>query len=188
MKKLFITIFLMFIIIFPVRSQSAKIGGGIAMGTGYHYNNENSGSSSVLNRSPLLGITFSSTYEPDLPIRLSPSFTYFIPRTNSIDTTGGSSKTRISSMMFNIDGHYVIFSPNRFEFYVLAGFNIHFTKIKWLSIDYREKDNAFGMNVGCGSSLKLSEKISIYTEAKYTLLSRYDQLIFNAGLLVNIDL
>jgi opacity protein-like surface antigen len=187
MKKLFITGFLMILISFSARSQSIRIGGGVAMGTGYHYNNETAGISSVVNRSPLAGITFACMNKTDRPFSVSATFTYFIPRTNTIDTTGNTSKTRVSSTMFNIDGHYVIYSLDRFGFYGLAGFNIHFTKIKYLSIDSKEHDNAFGLNIGCGSDLKLSEKISIYTEAKYTLFSKYSQLIFNAGLLVNFS-
>lgn len=177
----------MILISFSARSQSIRIGGGVAMGTGYHYNNETAGISSVVNRSPLAGITFACMNKTDRPFSVSATFTYFIPRTNTIDTTGNTSKTRVSSTMFNIDGHYVIYSLDRFGFYGLAGFNIHFTKIKYLSIDSKEHDNAFGLNIGCGSDLKLSEKISIYTEAKYTLFSKYSQLIFNAGLLVNFS-
>ncbi len=190
MKKLFVTGFLMFLIIFSARSQSVKIGGGLAMETGYHYNNETAGISSVINRSPLAGISFACINKTDRPFSVSLTFTYFIPRTNTCtDTLGITSKTRVSSTMFNIDGHYVIYHLDRFEFYGLAGFNIHFTKIKWLSTgyDYKEHDNAFGLNIGCGSDLKLSEKISVYTEAKYTLFSKYSQLIFNAGLLVNFS-
>jgi hypothetical protein len=187
MKKLFITGFLTILISFSARSQSIRIGGGAAMGTGYHYNNETAGISSVVNRSPLAGITFACMNKTDRPLTVSATLTYFIPRTNTIDTTGNTSKTRVSSTMFNIDGHYVIYSLDRFGFYGLAGFNIHFTKIKYLTIDSKEHDNAFGLNIGCGSDLKLSEKISIYTEAKYTLFSKYSQFIFNAGLLVNFS-
>ena len=189
MKKLFVTCFLTIMIIFSARSQSVRTGGGLAMETGYRYNNETAGISSVLNRSPLAGITFACINKINRPVSVSLTFTYFIPRTNNIDTSSITSKTRISSTMFNIDGHYVIYSLDRFEFYGLAGFNIHFTKMKWLGTDYKEKehDNAFGLNIGCGSDLKLSEKISIYTEAKYTLFSKYSQLIFNAGLLVNLS-
>jgi outer membrane autotransporter protein len=190
MKKLFVTGFLTIMIIFSARSQSVRIGGGLAMETGYHYNNETAGISSVLNRSPLAGITFACINNTERPFSVSLTFTYFIPRTNTcMDTLDITSKTRVSSTMFNIDGHYVIYSLDRFKFYGLAGFNIHFTKIKWLSTDYdyKEHDNAFGLNIGCGSDLKLSEKISVYTEAKYTLFSKYSQLIFNAGLLVNFS-
>jgi opacity protein-like surface antigen len=188
MKKFFITVILTILIIFPARSQSVRIGGGLAMETGYHYNNETAGTSSVLNRGPLAGITFACINKTDRPFSVSLTFTYFIPRTNTcIETSDITSKTRVSSTMFNIDGHYVIYSLDRFEFYGLAGFNIHFTKIKRLSIDYKEHDNAFGLNIGCGSDLKLSEKISVYTEVKYTLFSKYSQLIFNAGLLVNFS-
>ncbi|MCX6330366.1 MAG: outer membrane beta-barrel protein [Bacteroidia bacterium] len=188
MKKLFITGFLTILIIFSARSQSIRIGGGLVMETGYHYNNETAGISSVVNQGPLAGITFTFMYKTDRPFNVSPTFTYFLPRTNTCtDTLGITSKTRVSSTMFNIDGHYVIYSLDRFGFYGLAGFNIHFTKIKWFSTDYKEHDNAFGLNIGCGSDLKLSEKISVYTEAKYTLFSKYSQLIFNAGLLVNFS-
>ena len=48
-------------------------------------------------------------------------------------------------MMFDINGHYVFNSLDRFEFYGLAGLNITFAKLKWLGTGASsDSDNALG--------------------------------------------
>jgi hypothetical protein len=132
MKKLFISLFIAVLTLPAVNAQFTKIGGGVAIGTGYHYNNSTETTyERILHRSPLIGIYLNGIYELKLPIHIAPSFTYFIPRHNQQMST----ETRVSSMMIDIDGHYVFNALDRFEFFALAGFDIHFTSIKWLGTE-----------------------------------------------------
>jgi opacity protein-like surface antigen len=90
-------------------------------------------------------------------------------------------------MMFDLNGHYVFNSLDRFEFYGLAGLNMTFAKIKWLGTNPSSgSDNALGLNVGAGTYMKITEQFDIYGEAKY-IFSKYDQFMLNVGLLLNID-
>jgi opacity protein-like surface antigen len=89
-------------------------------------------------------------------------------------------------MMLDVNGHYVFNSLDRIEFYGLAGMNITFTNIKWINTTSSGSDNAFGLNLGAGTYVKVTDKFDIYAEAKY-ILSKYDQVVVNLGVLLNID-
>ena len=189
MKKI-ISIFVLLITIpAVVNSQFTKVGGGIAVSTGFHFNNE----TGTDHRSGLLGPFIKGIYEINLPFHISPSFTFFIPHVTKTEFgVDSESKVRVSSMMIDINGHYVFNSLDRFEFYGLAGLNLNFSRIKWVSTlagttsKSVETDNVLGLNLGAGTYFKLTDQFDIYSEAKY-ILSRYDHFIFNLGVLINID-
>lgn len=186
MKKLIVTFFLMISVLTMTNAQFTKIGGGITYGTGFHFNNE-TGVLADLHRSPFAGIFLTGIYELILPIHIAPSFTYFLPRTNKSTLVTNRENTRASAMMFDINGHYVFNSLDRFEFYGLAGLNITFAKIKWLGTNPSSgSDNALGLNVGAGTYIKITEQLDLYGEVKY-ILSKYDQFMLNVGVLLNID-
>lgn len=186
MKKICIC-FISAILAFSVANgQFTKIGGGLTYGSGYHFNNVTTGYEADFHRSPFTGIFLTGIYELSLPIHISPSFTYFIPRTNKPPSGAGGESTRVSAMMFDINGHYVFNSLDRFEFYGLAGLNVIFTKIKWLGITSRNSDNALGLNIGAGTYIKMNEQLDLHVEAKY-IVSKYDQFMLNAGVLLNLQ-
>jgi len=187
MKKLIITFLLLISLLCMANAQVTKIGGGLTYGSGFHFNNE-TGLEADLLRSPFAGIFLTGIYELSLPVHISPSFTYFIPRTNNLNMAGYNAlSTRVSAMMFDLNGHYVLNSLDRFEFYGLAGLNITFTKIKWLgTLPSSGTDNAMGLNIGAGTYMKITEQFDLYGEVKY-IISKYDQLMINAGILINVD-
>lgn len=186
MRKFIMTFLLMISLISLANAQFKKIGGGLTFGTGFHFNNDNTGALTDLYKSPFAGIFMTGIYELNLPIHIAPSFTYFLPRTNKSTFVTNVENTRVSSMMFDLNGHYVFNSLDRFEFYGLAGFNVTFSKIKWLGTPSGDSDNALGLNIGAGSYIKITEQFDLYCEAKY-IVSKYDQFMFNVGLLINID-
>jgi len=186
MKKFFVTFLLMISVLSLAYGQFTKIGGGLTYATGFQYNNE-TGFEADLHRSPFAGIFLTGIYELNLPIHISPSFTYFIPRTNNLNMVSYNAlSTRVSVMMFDLNGHYVFNSLDRFEFYGLAGLNVTFTKIKWLGTTSGSSDNALGLNIGAGTYMKITEQVDLSGEVKY-ILSKYDQFMFNVGILINID-
>ena len=93
-------------------------------------------------------------------------------------------------MMFDVNGQYVFNSLDRFEFYGLAGLNILLawekSKTAASNTTFKQNDNALGLNVGAGTYIKISDQFDAYVEAKY-IISRYDQFMLNAGVLVNLD-
>lgn len=189
MKKPFLILLLLILAITAVNSQFTKIGGGLAASTGFHFNNE----SGTDHRSGILGASLKGIYEITLPIHISPSFTFMIPHITKTEfVTGPESSVRVSSMMVDINGHYVFNSLSRFEFYALTGLDINFASIRWKSVfngetfKSGESDNVIGLNLGAGTYFKLTDQFDLYGEAKY-ILSRYDHFIFNLGVLINLD-
>jgi hypothetical protein len=138
------------------------------------------------NKSGPLGISLKSIYKIREPFYISPSFTFFFPHV----TENQVSKQTISSIMFDIDGHYLLNASDRFEFYGLAGLDIIFANNKYSSQGLpasKESDNAPGINLGAGTFIKITEKFDICGEAKYVFNGRYNQFIINAGVLLKID-
>jgi opacity protein-like surface antigen len=186
MKKAFFLLITLIFCISAANAQFTKLGGGLTYTTGYHYNNENTGSFADLHRSPFLGIYAKGIYEITLPIHVSPSFTFFIPRHNTSAIQTAGEETRVSSMMFDINGHYVFNSLKKFEFYGLAGLDILFARIKWIGTSSHDNGTALGLNLGGGAYYKLTEQMDLNLEAKY-IISKYPQFMINAGVLLNLQ-
>jgi hypothetical protein len=188
MKKLYFLLLIAVINNNVTCGQSTKFGGGLTFGTGFHYNNESAGIDADLYRAPLTGLYFKGIIETKSPIQISPSFIYFIPRTNNVPDLGTMKRsTKVSEMIFDLNGHYVFYSPNRLTIYGLSGINITLTKLKWLDGSFSPGlDNALGLNLGTGTLIKISEKIDFNAEIKYSL-GKYHQLLINAGILFNLS-
>lgn len=189
MKKILLISLLIILIQAAGNSQFTKVGGGIAGSTGFHFNNESDSDY----RSGLFGASLRGIYAITMPLHICPSFTYFIPHvTTTSYGTGSESTLRVSSMMIDVDGHYVFNSLDKIEFYALAGMNINFARTKLKSTvagttsKIVETDNVMGLNVGAGTYFKLTDQLDLYGEAKY-VISRYDHFIFNMGVLINLD-
>jgi opacity protein-like surface antigen len=168
-------------------AQFTKIGGGLTYGTGFHFNNVTTPQDEAdLHRGPFAGIFLTGIYELNRPIHIAPSLTYFLPRTNKPTQAFGGEGTRVSEMMFDLNGHYVFNSLDRFEFYGLAGLNITFARIKWIGTPSGNSDNAIGLNLGVGTYMKMTEQLDLFVEGKY-IVSKYDQFMLNIGVLINLD-
>jgi hypothetical protein len=186
MKKFVITFLLIISILSLVNGQFTKIGAGLALSSGSNFSQatQNAG------KTGFIGLSFKGIYKISLPFHISPSFTAFYPRVTN--DPQNNDKTTISSMMFDLNGHYVFNSLDRFEFYGLAGAEILFIWRKDVyrgnaaAATYKEKDNAPGLNIGAGTYMKMSEIFDLCVEAKY-VFSKYHQFMLNAGVLLNLD-
>lgn len=181
MKK-FYAVFLLAILIYPdVNAQFTKVGGGLAFGSGFYFNDEPYSDF----RTGHTAVSFKGIYELSLPVHISPSYTIFFPNITKTENFRSS----IFSMMFDANCHYVFNSLDRFEFYGLAGLNIVLAWQNSKSPDsdtFRQNDNALGLNIGAGTYIKMTDQFDAFVEAKY-IISRYDQFMLNAGVLVNLD-
>jgi hypothetical protein len=181
MKKLIVVSLLMIYVHSMLNAQFTKVGGGLALSSGFPFHQQTWDE----NKSGIIAASFKGIYEINVPLHISPSFTIFYPHIMKDQM----SKTTVSSMMFDINGHYVFNSLDRFEFYGLTGLDILLAKKKnsheGLPTD-TESDNALGLNLGAGTYMKITEQFDIYGEIKY-IISKYDQLMVNVGVLINID-
>jgi hypothetical protein len=138
------------------------------------------------NRSGIMAVSFKGIYEISVPLHVAPSFTIFYPNI----TDQQMIKTSVSSMMFDVNAHYVFNSLDKYEFYGIGGLDILLAKKKETyegSPTFKETDNALGLNLGIGTYLKMTETMDIYGEAKYVFNNKYNQFMLNVGLLLNID-
>jgi hypothetical protein len=189
MKKLIITFLFMITALPASNAQFTMIGGGLDLSSGYHFDNV----SYDFAKSGILAISFKGIYEINLPFHISPSFTYFLPHVWKESTILATSKITESTMMFDVNTHYVFNSLDKFEFYGLAGLDVllatdkhKFTTSTSLTETIKENDIAIGLNLGVGTYMKMTEQFDLFGEAKY-IFSKYDQFIINVGILINID-
>jgi len=181
MKRFIIVLSIILLAVPAAKSQFTKIGGGTGFTTGYNFHEMEWD----YNKSGHFFASLKSIYEITVPIHISPSITFFIPHVyKELEY-----KYTVNTLMFDINGHYVFNSLDRFEFYGLAGLDI---LLAWKKekIDSevlnKESDNTLGLNLGVGSYMKMTEQFDLYFEAKY-ILSKYDQFMLNVGALINID-
>jgi opacity protein-like surface antigen len=202
MKKLFILLFISMTIFTIVNGQFTKFGGGPGLTSGFPFPN-NTPNIEDYDKSGHFYASVKGIIELSLPVHFSPSFTFFVPHISKLGNSFSSSTFSISTMMFDFNGHYVVNSLDRFEFYGLAGIDIMFawkkevyktTGTSSFSETTKFHDNALGLNIGAGSYMKITEQIDLYAEAKYILygkgklfFSNYNQVMFNAGVLINLE-
>lgn len=191
MKKQLLLILVLFIYVSTANAQFTKIGGGLGFTTGYPFHEMEWD----YNKSGNFNIFAKGIYELNLPVHLSPSVTYFIPHVWKQEDLSSESRVTVSTLMLDLNAHYVFNSLDRIEFYALAGVDI---LLAWKRDVYKvlgsvpfeevikEKDNAIGLNLGVGTYFKLTEQIDLNVEAKY-LLSKYSQFMLNAGVLINLQ-
>jgi hypothetical protein len=185
MKKFLFGLMITIITVPAVNAQFTKVGGGTGFTTGYLFH----GMDYDYNKSGHFLASLKGIYEISVPLHISPSITFFIPHVYK----EYEEKVTVKTLMFDINGHYVFNSLDRFEFYGLAGIDIMLAwkRTKYPGTDpYKESDNGFGLNFGVGSYMKMTEQFDIYAEAKYLLsigAAKYSQFMLNAGVLINID-
>jgi hypothetical protein len=199
MKKLYILLFILVTTFTIANGQLTKFGGGPGITSGFPFHDV----TWDYNRSGHFNASLKAIIELSLPVHFSPSFTFFVPHSTKTKGFNWERNYNISAMMFDFNGHYVVNSLDRFEFYGLAGIDI---LVAWkkevykttgttpISETIREHDNALGFNIGAGSYMKITEQIDLYAEAKYVIygkgkmfFSNYNQFMFNTGVLINLE-
>ena len=108
-------------------------------------------------------------------IDISPSFTYYL-------TADG-----LTAWSLDGDGHYHFGESEKVGFYGLAGINFFHVGVD-LDIPilgFATSSTEVGLNVGAGLEFRISEKLELFGEVKYTI-SDFDQLSISAGLLFDL--
>jgi opacity protein-like surface antigen len=191
MKKIYILLFIAITTFSLSNAQFTKAGGGLGFTSGYPFHEM----SWDYNKSGNFNIFLKGIYEISLPLHVSPSFTFFLPHVWKSSSQFDESKITVSTIMFDVNGHYVFNSLDRFEFYGLAGIDILLAHKKDVmkitgtapsTQTTKENDNAIGLNLGLGTYMKLTEQLDLSVEAKY-LVSKYKQFMLSAGVLINLD-
>ena len=180
MKRLLTTLVIITLTIPAINAQFTKVGGGVGFTSGYLFHEMNYD----YNKSGHFFAFAKGIYEISVPLHISPSVTFFVPHVfKEFDY-----KYTVNTMMIDVNGHYVFNSLDRFEFYGLAGLNVMLAwkREKFDTEVFKESDNALGLNLGAGTYMKITDQFDLAVEAKY-IISKYDQFMLNAGVLINID-
>lgn len=192
MKKIILLLLVIMTGYGSAKAQLTKIGGGLGFTSGYTFHEADYD----YNKSGNLNFFANTILEVNLPFHIVPSVTYFLPHVWKSSDAFSESKITVSTLMIDINGHYVFNSLDRFEFYGLAGLDV---LLAWKKDYYKttsgtnpfeetikEKDNALGLNLGVGTYMKITESMDLNIEAKY-LVSKYGQFMINAGILFNLQ-
>jgi hypothetical protein len=185
MKKMYVLFIILVATFSVINGQFTKVGGGLGYSTGFPFHDMPWNA----NKSGHFNVSLKGIYQLSLPIQISPSITYLFPHITKEISAGEETTTTVSTVMFDINGHYVFNAPDKFEFYGLAGLDILLTGKKEAysspASTNKESDNALGLNIGAGTYMKITELVNMYAELKY-IVSKYDQLMLNAGVLINL--
>ncbi len=187
MKKFYVFLFLVLLVTISSYGQFTRVGIGPGFTSGFPFHQQTYES----NQSSNFDLFLKAIYEISLPLHISPSFTWIFPNIYKVSEPFGEEKTSVSAIMFDMNGHYVFNSLDRFKFYGLAGLDILLARKKYVSnieteMKYVEKDNALGLNLGAGTYILLAGPVDLFVEAKY-MISKYDQFMVNAGVLLNLE-
>jgi len=188
MKKLIVAFTLFIFALTMANGQFTKFGGGLGINSGFQFNNEDGSDHKTGN--PLIFLT--GIYKLSLPVHIAPSVNIYIPNITKYEAF--SEKYSVRSLSFDLNGHYVFNSLDRFEFYGLAGLNLLLLNRKstYEGPDmpepqvYKDNDNALGLNIGAGSYIKLRETFDLFVELKGIVSSQF-QFVATGGILLNID-
>jgi opacity protein-like surface antigen len=189
MKKVFFLFLLIFASFIVAEAQLTKAGGGLAYGTGVWFRDE---SIDLSHKTGNPAINFKAIYEISLPFHISPSVSIFMPRVTKEDFIEYSYKQSLSAFLFDINAHYVFNSLDRFEFYGLSGVNVTLLRMRFKDSfpdgnqASTSSESAIGLNLGAGTYMKMTEQLDVFAELKY-ILSKRDQFMLTAGVLLNLD-
>ena len=164
MKKIFIFLGLMFVMLSGTYAQKGRqaIGFGLSYGTEI----ESAG----------LGIKYQ--YNITNPLRIEPSFNYFFENDN------------VSMLDVNVNFHYLFPVAQSVKLYPLFGltmsnwmFDMHDLDVDWDGDHDGGNHNEFriGANLGAGAEFALGRNWAMNVEFRYQLVDDFDQGVINFG-------
>jgi hypothetical protein len=114
-----------------------------------------------------VGIQATGVYEITEKWEGAAAFTYFFE------------KDFVNWKVLDLDGHYVFYSLDKFNFYGLAGLSLDFWKVKIPAIsmmgyvltpETTSTGTSAGFNIGAGAKYNISEKLSVVPELRFTIM------------------
>ncbi|MEO8773716.1 MAG: outer membrane beta-barrel protein [Gelidibacter sp.] len=124
-----------------------------------------------------LGIGVNAEFGIADNLSISPSFIYYLPKSYGLFKTNW--------MEFNANANYYFVNDDKFAVYGLGGLNYSSISVKYdrevFGMTGSSSDGRFGLNLGGGANLKLSnDNIIPFAELKYVIIDG-GQLVLAAG-------
>ncbi|WP_459190366.1 outer membrane beta-barrel protein [Parabacteroides sp. APC149_11_2_Y6] len=144
MKK-FVVVLMLALFSIGVHAQTEKGRSSVGLNLGYSFNDIGN---------TAIGIDY--RYSIIDAVRIAPSVNFLIKHKG------------VSSVMFDVNAHYVVKLSEMFGFYPLAGLS--------LSVWHGGGDNItrFGGNLGLGAELYATHNVTVGVEAKYNIIKDLD--------------
>lgn len=127
-----------------------------------------------------LGIGVNAEFTITENLRISPSFIYYLPKDHGIIKTNW--------FELNANANYYFIQDDKFDVFGLGGLNYSSVNVKYdgpniggLNGSISGSDGRFGLNLGAGANLHLSnDNITPFAELKYVIIDG-GQLVLAAG-------
>lgn len=124
-------------------------------------------------------------------IRIGGDLTYFFSSKSTLNTTLGSTETKVSLFAINVNGHYLLVDTETITFYPIAGINLGFvsTEIEGIGSEFSafvgDDGTEIGLNIGAGLEYTLEFGGRVFGELTYAL-GGFEQLVIAAGVRIPI--
>ena len=175
MKKLMIMALML--IGFGISASAQNFGLGVNVGYGTEVSN------------PSFGVK--ALYDINESFTLAPSFNYYLPKTmETVEYGGISAESKLKCWDVNLDLHWTCYDADMYQLYPLVGISYFNVKAEAeasgggydVEVD-AGSEGKFGVNLGFGGQLCLTENWLVSAEVKYQIISDLNQFVPSVSLM-----
>ena len=136
---------------------------------------------------PSFGIK--TLYDINESFAIAPSFNYYLPKTESASYQGVHAEAKLKCWDINADIHWNCYNSENAKLYPLVGLTYFNAKVSAEASYQGEKGKAsesegkFGMNLGFGGQINLSETWIASAEIKYQIIEEFKQFVPSLSLI-----
>ena len=136
---------------------------------------------------PSFGIK--ALYDINESFTIAPSFNYYLPETESASESGLNVEAKLKCWDINEDVHWNFYNENNCKLYPLAGITYFNAKVEakasygGFSERDSESEGKFGINLGFGGQVNLSESWAASAEIKYQIIEEFKQFVPSLALI-----
>ena len=171
MKKVVFLAIMLIGISITAFSQTKNVGIGLNLG----YGNEVS--------QPSIGAKM--LFDVDQAFTIAPSFNYYFPE--KFELLGV--ETKFTCWDLNADVHWNFYNKDKYKLYPLVGLSYFSVKssveasLGDYDVEGSESEGKFGVNLGFGGQMYLSENLVASAEVKYQIISDFNQFVPSLSLI-----
>lgn len=173
MKKIIVMAFMLISVSVTTFAQTKNVGIGLNLG----YGNEVS--------KPFVGAKM--LFDINEAFTIAPSFNYYF--TDKFELLGV--ETKLSCWDLNADVHWNFYNRDSYKLYPLAGVSYFNAKASVeaglgnYDVEASESEGKFGLNLGFGGQMNLTENLVASAEVKYQIISDFNQFVPSLSLIYN---
>lgn len=174
MKK--IMIMALMLIGFGISASAQNFGLGVNLGYGSEISK------------PSFGVK--ALYDINESFTLAPSFNFYLPETMEEGYYDGvHAESKLKCWDVNVDLHWNCYDADMYQLYPIAGISYFNVKAEaeasagGYDVNVSESEGKFGVNLGFGGQLYLTENWLVSAEVKYQIISDFNQFVPSLSLM-----